>query len=79
MKFQKLKRCIEALPHCAYIFLKYILMLSSVMLLCSLLLFVFTANSNLGHMHLAIQLLEAPAGVLLLGSIGLAFFMDRSL
>jgi len=79
MSFRKLKRSIETMPRCAYIFLKFLLMLSAVMLLCSLLLFLFKERNNLGHLHLAVLLLETPAGVLLLGQIGLAFFIDRSL
>ena len=46
------------------------------MLLASLLLFL-TAGADLKRAHLAVLLLENPAGVLLLGAFGLAFLLDR--
>ena len=78
MSIKKLKRSIEQMPRSAYIFLKYLLMLAAVMLSASLLLFI-TAGNALARLHLAVLLLESPAGVLLLGLIGLAFLLDRSL
>ena len=78
MSLKKWKRSIEQMPRCAYIFLKYLLMLSAVMLAASLLLFL-TADSSLSRLHLAVLLLETPAGVLLLGIIGLAILLDRLL
>ena len=77
MSLKKLKRSIEQMPRCAYIFLKYLLMLAAAMLSASLLLFL-TAGTALPRLHLAVLLLESPAGVLLLGIIGLAFLLDRS-
>ena len=72
----KLRRSIEAMPRPAYIFLRALLALSAGMLSVSGLLFAF-AGRNLSLLHLAVLLLETPAGVLLLGAIGLAFLLDR--
>ena len=79
MSLKKLKRSIEQMPRCAYIFLKGLLALASLMLSASLLLFLTADRSALPLLHLAELLLESPAGVLLLGVIGLAFLLDRSL
>ena len=76
MKLQKLKRSIETMPRPAYIFLKHLLRAAAAMLSASLLLFL-TAGTDLQRAHLAVLLLENPAGVLLLGAFGLAFLLDR--
>ncbi len=76
MDLQKLKRSIEEMPRPAYIFLKCLLRLTAGMLAASLWLHL-TAGSNLALSHLAALLLEAPAGLLLLGALGLAFLLDR--
>lgn len=78
MSFKKLKRSIEGMPRAPYIFLKLLLILACAMLALSLLL-LLTGSGSLSRLHLAILLLEAPAGVLLLGCLGLAFLLDRSL
>jgi len=78
MKFKKLKRSIEKMPRPAYIFLKSVLSISAAMLFCSLALFVLNAGEAATELeHLAQVLLESPAGVLLLGAVGLAFILDR--
>lgn len=66
------------MPRAPYIFLKLLLMLSCVMLALSLLL-LLTADGMLSRLRLAMVLLESPAGVLLLGCLGLAFLLDRTL
>ncbi len=76
MRLQKLKRSIEAMPRPAYIFLKLLLCAAAAVLSASLLLFL-TAGADLPRAHLAVQLLEAPAGMLLLGILALAFLLDR--
>ena len=73
---KKLKRSIEQMPRCAYIFLKCLLMLAAGMLGASLLLFLSPAPAA---RHLAVVLLENPAGLLLLGIIGLGILLDRTL
>ena len=64
------------MPRHAYIFLKYILAFSALMLCASALLFVFGTSRS--HQHLAVLFLETPAGVLLLGGIGLAVLLDQA-
>ena len=76
MKLQKLKRSIETMPRPAYIFLKNLLRAAAAMLCASALLFM-TAGADLARAHLAVLLLENPAGMLLLGAFGLAFLLDR--
>ena len=76
MKLQKLRRSIETMPRPAYIFLKYLLCAAAVMLGASLLLFL-TAGADRSRLHLAVLLLENPAGMLLLGAFALAFLLDR--
>ena len=76
MDLGKLKRSIEAMPRPAYIFLKYLLCLAAAMLAASLALHL-TAGSDLARAHLAALLLETPAGLLLLGALGLAALLDR--
>ncbi len=77
MRFQKLRRSIEKMPRPAYIFLRALLALAALMLLISALLFAL-GGDRLSTYHLAVQLLETPAGVLLLGVIGLALLLDHS-
>ncbi len=72
----KLRRSIETMPRPAYIFLKYLLMTAALMLSASLALFL-TAGANRQRAHLAVLFLESPAGLLLLGALGLAFLLDR--
>ncbi len=76
MSFRKLIRCIETLPRAPYIFLKALLMLSDAMLSGSALLFL---SGDPAARRLAVCFLETPAGVLLLGLLGLAFLLDRTL
>jgi len=76
MKLQKLKRSIETMPRPAYIFLKNLLRAAAAMLIASCLLFL-TAGTDLSRLHLAVLLLENPAGMLLLGAFALAFLLDR--
>ena len=73
---QKLRRSIETMPRPAYIFLKYLLVTAAVMLSASLALFL-TAGADRSRTHLAVLLLESPAGLLLLGALCLAFLLDR--
>lgn len=74
MKLKKLKRSIEQMPRPAYTFLKITLMLCCVMLMLSLAL--FHAESREAQ-NLAQLFLESPAGVLLLGGIGVCFILDH--
>ena len=76
MSFRKLIRSMEQLPQAPYIFLKAILMLSDAMLTASLLLSV---TEDRAARHLAAYLTESPAAVLLLGLLGFAFLLDRTL
>ena len=76
MNIKKLRRSIETMPRPAYIFLKNLLRAAAAMLCASLLLFL-TAGRDLARGHLAVLLLENPAGMLLLGAFGLAFLLDR--
>lgn len=76
MKKRKLARSIEAMPRPAYIFLKHLLRAAAAMLLGSCLLFL-TADGDPERLHLAVLLLESPAGALLLGAFALAFLLDR--
>lgn len=72
---KKFRRSIEEMPHPAYIFLKWLLTLAAAMLAVSSLLFALGDES---HMQLAVLLLETPAGVLLLGTVLLAFLLDHT-
>ena len=76
MDLQKLKRSIEEMPRPAYIFLKYLLRLAAAMLAASLALHL-AAGGDLARAHLAALLLETPAGILLLGAVGLGVLLDR--
>ena len=76
MEKQKLRRWLETMPRPAYIFLKHLLRAAAALLFASLLLFL-TAGRDLARQHLAVVLLETPAGMLLLGAFGLAFLLDR--
>ena len=64
------------MPRPAYIFLKYLLCAAAAMLSASFLLFL-TAGTDPNRLHLAVLLLENPAGMLLLGAFALAFLLDR--
>ena len=64
------------MPRPAYIFLLCLLRAAAVTLLASLLLFL-TAGADPERAHLAVLLLETPAGMLLVGAFGLAFLLDR--
>ncbi len=79
MKLRQLVRGIEEMPRPAYIFLRAVLSLSCAMLFCAFVLFVRCTHSPADHAlyMTAVLLLENPAGVLLLGLIGLAFLLDR--
>lgn len=76
----KIRRSIDAMPRCAYIFLKNVLRLSCIMLFISLCLFLTDKGTISDHERIkfAFLFLENPAGLLLLGVIGTAFFIDRS-
>ncbi len=76
MKLNKLKRSIETMPRPAYIFLKNLLRAAALTLSASCLLFL-TAGTDVRLLHLAVLLLENPAGMLMLGAFGLAFLLDR--
>ena len=75
-KIAKLRRSIETMPRPAYIFLKGVLILACVMLLGSSLLFAL-GGGDPDRRALAQLLLESPAGVLMLGVVGLALLLDR--
>jgi len=76
---EKIKRSIESMPRCAYIFFKNTLILCCIMLGASLLLFLSSSGiEDYEKLKLAYALLESPAGVLLMAVIGLAFILDRS-
>ncbi len=64
------------MPRPAYIFLRALLALAALMLLGSCLL--FARGGTLRERHLAVILLENPAGVLLLGLFALVFLLDRT-
>lgn len=72
MSFKKLKRGIERMPRGAYVFLRAVLALAAAMLAFSCAL--YAAGD---HPHLAEALLQNPAGVLLLGVVGLAIMLDH--
>lgn len=75
---KKLKRSIDSMPRCAYIFLKNVLRLSCIMLAVSLLLH-FSADNVIDDwekMKLAVLFLENPAGILLAGIVGTAILID---
>lgn len=74
MRNKKLKRSIEQMPRPAYIFLKITLMLCCAMLMLSLALFHVESREA---QNLARLFLENPAGVLLLGGIGVCFILDH--
>lgn len=79
MKLRKLVRSIEEMPRPAYIFLRAVLSLCCAMLFAAFVLFVRCTHSPADRplYMTAVLLLETPAGVLLLGLIGLAFLLDR--
>lgn len=77
---KKIKRSIDKMPRCAYIFLKNVLRLSCIMLFVSLCLFLSDSGTigDYERTKFAFLFLENPAGLLLVGIIGTAFFIDRS-
>jgi len=77
-RLKKLAQSIEFLPRAPYIFLKYLLILADAMLLLASCLLLSGCG---GHRPLlwAIHLTEHAAGVLLLGLMGLAVLLDRTL
>jgi len=75
MRFSRLRQSIEDLPRHIYIYLKWLMCIAAAMLLSSLLLHLVSGR-DLALQHLAALLCEAPAGVLLLGVIGLALLLD---
>ena len=72
MSLKKLKHGIEKMPRGAYVFLRAVLALAAAMLAgaCAL----YAAGDS---PHLAEALLQAPAGVLMLGVVGLAVMLDH--
>lgn len=79
MKLRRLVRGIENMPRPAYIFLRTVLLVCCAMLFASFVLFVlYDQNPASTTLYkTAVLLLENPAGVLLLGLIGLGFLLDR--
>ena len=79
MKLKRLMRDIENMPRPAYIFLRTVLLVCCAMLFASFVLFILYEQypSNHALYKTAVLLLENPAGVLLLGLIGLGFLLDR--
>ena len=78
---RKALRGIREMPRPAYIMLLFSLRLSCAMLFASLLLYLrccVLGEYERGLYMTAVLLLESPAGILLLGGIGTAFFIDRS-
>ena len=63
------------MPRHGYIFLKALLLLADAMLSASALLFALGSGTEARHW--AVLLLETPAGVLLVGAVGLAVLLDR--
>ena len=77
---KKLRRSIEEMPRPAYIFLKNVLMLCCVILLCSLLLYL-GAESNIAdydRLKLAALMLETPSSILIISLICFVIILDRS-
>ena len=77
MRFSCLRKSIEDMPRHAYIYLKLLLSLAAAILLASCVL-TLCAGNDLALQHLADLLCETPAGMLLLGVIGLALLLDHS-
>ena len=79
MKLRRLVRGIENMPRPAYIFLRTVLLVCCAMLFASFVLFVLYDQhpASTALYKTAVLLLENPAGVLLLGLIGLGFLLDR--
>ena len=79
MKLKRLARSIENMPRPAYIFLRAVLLVSCVMLFAAFVLFAEHEQRPADHAlyRTAVLLLENPAGVLMLGLIGLGFMLDR--
>ncbi len=72
MSLRKLKRGIERMPRGAYVFLRAVLALAAAMLAGACALYALG-----GHPHLAEALLQNPAGVLMLGAVGVAVLLDH--
>ena len=79
MAGKKLAGYLRKMPRPAYIFLRSVLQLCCVMLLCSAALFMELEGRPADHglYMLASLLLENPAGVLLAGLIGFGFLLDH--
>ena len=79
LKLRRLARGIEDMPRPAYIFLRTVLLVCCAMLFVSFVLFVIHAQRPADHTlyKTAVLMLENPAGVLMLGLIGLCFLLDR--
>ena len=79
MAGKKLTGYLRKMPRPAYIFLRSVLQLCCVMLLASAALFMELEGRPADHglYMLASLLLENPAGVLLVGLIGLGFLLDH--
>lgn len=79
MKLRRLVQGIENMPRPAYIFLRTVLLVCCAMLFASFVLFVLYEQRPVDRAlyKTAVLLLENPAGVLLLGLIGLGFLLDR--
>ena len=79
MAGKKLTGYLRKMPRPAYIFLRCVLQLCCVMLLASAALFMELEGHPADHglYMLASLLLENPAGVLLVGLIGLGFLLDH--
>lgn len=78
---KKALHVLRKMPHSAYIMLLFTLKLSCAMLLISLLLFtrcLVTGEYDRELYMTAVLLLENPAGLLFVGGIGAAYFIDRS-
>lgn len=80
MKRKKLARSIREMPRSAYIFLRFVLTLCCLMLFASFVLFMLLEQRPADHglRMTAVLLLENPAGLLIVGGIGLAFILDHS-
>ena len=79
MAGKKLTGYLRKMPRPAYIFLRSVLQICCVMLLISAALFMELEGRPADHglYMLASLLLENPAGVLLVGLIGLGFLLDH--
>ncbi len=80
MLLKKIARSIRDMPRAAYIFLRAVLALCCLMLLVSFTMFVISEKRPWDRdiYMTAVLLLESGAGLLLLGGIGTAAFIDLS-